>query len=179
LFETRWATENTDYSLILIRHKRIEIELKDMLNVVRRRMIMPQVGFFWVLRGITARGSTMREQRQKAYRRGHQAEWLAVLLLRLKGYHLLARRLRTPVGEIDLVVRRGRRLAFVEVKRRKSRDEAAAAVTPHQQQRIRRAAAFWLARNGMKGVEDIGFDVILLSPARLPQHLVDAFPPAT
>jgi len=62
----------------------------------------------------------MRQRRVRAYRRGLFAETVAALLLRLKGHRILARRYRTPVGEIDLVALKGKRLAFVEVKRRRS-----------------------------------------------------------
>ena len=69
----------------------------------------------------------MRETRVKAYRRGLFAETVAALLLRLKGYAIVARRYKTPVGEIDLVALKGKRLAFIEVKRRKTKEDAAAA----------------------------------------------------
>jgi len=64
------------------------------------------------------------EKRVRAYRHGLLAETIAALLLRLKGHRILARRFKTPVGEIDLVALKGKRLAFVEVKRRKTFDEA-------------------------------------------------------
>ena len=67
----------------------------------------------------------MRAARVSAYRHGVFAETLAALLLRLKGYAIVARRYKTPVGEIDLVALKGRRLAFIEVKRRKTREDAA------------------------------------------------------
>ena len=66
----------------------------------------------------------MSKKRVKAYRHGLLAETVAALLLRLKGHRIVARRYKTPVGEIDLVALKGKRLAFVEVKRRKSLDEA-------------------------------------------------------
>ena len=69
------------------------------------------------------------ERRRRAERQGLWAERLAEILLRLKGYRILDRRYRTKVGEIDLIARRGKRLAFVEVKRRKSQDEALDAIT--------------------------------------------------
>jgi putative endonuclease len=66
----------------------------------------------------------MREKRVRAYRSGLVAETLAALMLRLKGYAIVAQRYKTPVGEIDLVALKGRRLAFVEVKRRKTAEDA-------------------------------------------------------
>ena len=68
-----------------------------------------------------------------------------MLLLRLKGYRIVARRYKTPVGEIDLVALKGKRLAFVEVKRRKSLEDAAWTLPTRQRRRIVRAAQYWLA----------------------------------
>src|SRR5882724_5574704 len=80
------------------------------------------------------------------YRRGRISEWLAAAALMGRGYRILGRRVRTPYGEIDIVAVRGRRLAFVEVKRRATRGEGEAAVTPRQAGRIARAAEFWVSR---------------------------------
>ena len=66
----------------------------------------------------------MSEKRVRAYRHGLFAETVAALLLQLKGHRIVAQRYKTPVGEIDLVALKGKRLAFVEVKRRKSLDDA-------------------------------------------------------
>jgi putative endonuclease len=87
----------------------------------------------------------MREARAKAYRRGLFAETIAALLLRLKGHRIVAQRFKTPVGEIDLVVIKGRRLAFIEVKRRKTAEDAAWTLPAKQRRRIVRAAQYWLA----------------------------------
>ena len=88
---------------------------------------------------------TMRRARVKAYRQGVLAETVVALLLRLKGHRIVARRYATPVGEIDLVALKGKRLAFIEVKRRKTMDDAAWTVTAKQRRRIVRAAQYWLA----------------------------------
>jgi len=85
--------------------------------------------------------------RQASEKRGRRAESLAALMLRLKGYAILTRRYRSPVGEIDLVARRGHTLAMVEVKARMTAEDAAFAVTLHQRQRIARAAEHFLAAN--------------------------------
>ncbi len=115
--------------------------------------------------------------RRHAYGAGRRAELLAAWWLRLKGYRILARGLRLPVGEIDLVARRGRRLAFVEVKRRRSLEAALAAITPRQRRRIMRAAEAWLAgRPDLAGCER-RFDALLLVPGRRPRHLPDAWRP--
>jgi putative endonuclease len=113
--------------------------------------------------------------RRAAYGRGLSAESRAALWLRFKGYRILARRLATPVGEIDLVARRGRVLAFVEVKARASVEEALFAIGRRQQQRIVRAAGAFLARRPALAGCDLRFDVIAVAPRRWPRHLPGAF----
>jgi putative endonuclease len=82
----------------------------------------------------------MRETRVRAYRSSLAAETGAALMLRLKGHRIVAQRYKMPVGEIDLVALKNRRLAFIEVKRRKTAEDAARTV-PAQQQRRRIARA--------------------------------------
>jgi putative endonuclease len=117
-----------------------------------------------------------RAERVRAYRRGRLAETLVAALLRLKGHRIVARRYATPVGEIDLVALKGRRLAFVEVKRRRTEDEAAFSVTAKQRRRIVRAAQYWLASHPAFAGHDIAFDVVLAAPWRLPRVIANAFP---
>jgi len=92
-----------------------------------------------------------------------------------KGYKVLARRYKTPVGEIDLIVANRHRLAFVEVKGRGSSSDALYAVTPKQQQRIKRAASHWLAGQNTPPVGETCFDVVVVMPWKLPRHYKDAF----
>jgi putative endonuclease len=113
--------------------------------------------------------------RRQAERRGRRAETLAAWLLRAKGYRILARRYRTPVGEVDLIARRGRLIAFVEVKQRPSLTEAAEAVTPTGRRRVARAASLWLAAHPAAAVLDLRFDVVMCVPGRLPRHIAHAF----
>ncbi|MCC6983646.1 MAG: YraN family protein [Bauldia sp.] len=113
--------------------------------------------------------------RQGAERYGRGAERWAELYLRLKGYRILARRFRVPVGEIDLIVRRGRVIAFVEVKARASVDSGLYAISPGAQRRISRAADLWLARHPDARAFDIRFDAIVIMRGRLPHHLMRAF----
>ena len=108
------------------------------------------------------------------YRRGRFSELVAAAVLMAKGYRVLARRWRTPYGEIDLIAVRGKRLAFVEVKRRATRPEAEAALTPYQARRIARAAEFWVSRNTRYRDHDRGLDAMLVVPGRIPAHLPDA-----
>ena len=113
------------------------------------------------------------QERQRRYRVGRWSETAAALLLRAKGYRILARRYRSPVGEIDLIARRGKRLAFVEVKRRRRTDEGIEAITPRLQTRLARAAEHWLARHAAFQALDIAVDVIVVTPWRLPLHMPD------
>ncbi len=99
---------------------------------------------------------------------------MASLLLMAKGYRILARRQRTPFGEVDLVAARGRRLAFVEVKRRLTLADAQASLTPHQAARIARAADYWLDRHPAYRDHEIGLDAVLVVPRRWPAHLRNA-----
>lgn len=114
-------------------------------------------------------------RRQAAEKRGRSGERLAAWWLRLKGYRIVARGFRTPVGEIDLVARRGRRLALVEVKRRATLAAAAEAISPQQQARIARAAEAFLKRRPDLAGLTLGFDALLLAPGRRPRHLTDAW----
>jgi len=108
------------------------------------------------------------------YRRGLNAETLAAWYLRLKGYRILASRRKTPVGEIDLIARRGGTVVFVEVKARGTLDEALYSVQPRQAQRIIRAAEYYMA--GYRGqTPDIRFDVIAIHPPFRVKHIRAAF----
>ena len=106
---------------------------------------------------------------------GLAAENFAALLLRLKGYRILARRYKTPVGEIDLIARRGRTIAFVEVKARQTMDEALAAVTPAMQARITRAAGYFLAGNPALAQLTLRFDLMAVRPPFYCRHLDNAW----
>jgi putative endonuclease len=117
----------------------------------------------------------MARDRRAAERQGHRAETLAALYLQLKGYRLIARRFKTPVGEIDLVMRRGRLIVFVEVKARRTADEAILAVSPTARRRILRAADWFIASRPEAADFGVRFDVVALSPRRWPHHLRDAF----
>ena len=89
-----------------------------------------------------------RPERQIAFRTGISAESRAAAFLIAKGFRILARRWRSPVGEIDIIARRRSLLVFVEVKARENLDDAAWSVTDRQRLRIAAAAEAWLARNG-------------------------------
>lgn len=114
-------------------------------------------------------------RRRRAYLLGHRAETVAAVWLRLKGYRILARRYRTPRGEIDIVARRGTTVAMVEVKARDRLDAALEAVTPGARRRIVEAAHLWLARNPAYADATLRFDVLLIAPGRWPKHVPNAF----
>jgi len=111
-----------------------------------------------------------RVARVRADARGRRAETIAAWWLRLKGYRVLGRRVRTRVGEIDLIVRRGRTLAFVEVKARDHLDKALAAIHPAAQQRLAKAAQSLLVKYG-QGCDTVRVDAVLVVPGQWPRHL--------
>ena len=115
-----------------------------------------------------------RARRQQAERSGRRAETLAAIFLRFKGYSIIAQRVRTPGGEIDLVARRGKVLAFVEVKARRSVDHAIEAVTPTARRRIAQAAGFFLSRHQGLAHCAIRYDIIAIAGWRA-HHLRDAW----
>ena len=118
----------------------------------------------------------MATDRQIAHRRGHSSETLAALWLRLKGYRILARRLKTRAGEIDLVAAAPfGPVCFIEVKARKAALAAAQSVAPAQQTRIARAASLYLA--GRPGLARRGarFDIVAIGEGRMPVHHRDVW----
>ena len=116
-----------------------------------------------------------RRERVAAFRLGLSAESRAAMFLIAKGYRIVARRWKTPFGEIDIVARRRGALVFVEVKARDRADEAAEAVTERTKRRIVAAAELWLAHHPDDNERDIRFDVMLVAPGRMPQHIANAF----
>ncbi|MBT5518917.1 MAG: YraN family protein [Rhodobiaceae bacterium] len=113
--------------------------------------------------------------KRQADKRGRRAEFWAACVLRLKGYRILRRNYRVAVGEIDLIARRGRVLAFVEVKYRGDIKSAQNAIRDHQWQRIERAANRFVASH--KGLQDKlwRFDVMACAPRAWPKHIEDAW----
>ena len=108
---------------------------------------------------------------------GRAGERRAALFLRLKGYTIVAHRLRTPVGEIDLVATRGSTVAIVEVKARANLDQALEALSPRQRQRLARAAGWLTASRPVFSSMAVRFDLILISPWKWPRHITDAWQP--
>jgi putative endonuclease len=118
---------------------------------------------------------TALERRRATYLRGHWAEHVALALLVLKGYRLLARRYSASGGEIDLIVKRGDTIAFVEVKARGAMDHALIAIGAQKRERFSRAARAWLSRNGWAAGKVLRADAVLVAPGRWPRHLPAAF----
>lgn len=96
-----------------------------------------------------------------------------------KAYRILARRWKTPFGEIDIVARRRGVLVFVEVKARERADDAMEAVTERNKRRIIGAAELWRARHPDQANGEIRFDVIVVTPGKMPRHVIHAFDAST
>lgn len=148
-------------------------------------MFMLDVAHAWVGRIDTALGSNAAlRSKRRAERRGRFAEWWAALFLQCKGYRVLARRYRTRRGEVDLIVRRGRVIAFVEVKQRQSVLAGLDAVTPRAQRRIAAAGRSWLVSRRVGEAFEVRCDVVVLLAFSLfkprtwslPAHFRDAWP---
>ncbi|HET9903653.1 MAG TPA: YraN family protein [Xanthobacteraceae bacterium] len=125
--------------------------------------------------GFAAPAELTTPRRQEAFRFGLSAESRAAALLVAKGYRVIARRFRSPAGEIDIVARRRNLLVFVEVKARGRLDDAAWSVQPRQRARIVAAAEAWLAAHPEHAACDMRFDAVLVAPRRLPRHIPAAF----
>lgn len=117
------------------------------------------------------------QRRQHSERMGRAAELLAAIYLMVKGYRILARRARTPYGELDLIAVRGRRLAFIEVKYRSSLETAARSVSTAQSARMGRAAEHWAWKHPAYRTHRFGLDAVYLAPWQLPQHRIDGLQP--
>jgi len=115
------------------------------------------------------------ERRQGAEIYGRRGEALAAWYLRLKGYRILERRYKTPLGEIDLIARRFGTTVFVEVKSRRSRDLEAEALMAVRTDRIVRAAQYYVSRHPHLVAASQRYDVIFLAPRMWPRHVMNAF----
>ena len=115
-------------------------------------------------------------KRELAERRGRRGEGWAALFLRLHGWRIVARRVKTPRGEIDLVARRGRTVAFVEVKWRNTGEGLDTAIDAYRLRRVAAAAEAVAQRHARPG-DTTRIDVLLLAPRRWPRHIVNAWQP--
>lgn len=113
----------------------------------------------------------------RAQRFGRRAEWLAALYMRCKGFRVVARDIRLPGGEIDLVLRRGRLLVLLEIKARAGNELLEEAIGDRQWRRIAAAAEQFCARRPGYAELDRRFDALFLARGRWPVHRADAWRP--
>ena len=130
------------------------------------------------MRGGEEAGRRRQYERRRHEQRGRRAEAIAAWWLRLRGFRILHRRFRTPVGEIDILARRGALVVAVEVKARADAERGMEAVGTRQRQRIARAAEHYLARQADAPQVGLRFDIVIVSPWRLPVHVADAWRPS-
>lgn len=107
----------------------------------------------------------------RARKAGHGAEWIAAAWLMLKGYQVLGFRLRSRAGEIDILARKGRTLAVVEVKRRATMEAALAAVSAEQHDRLLAAGTALLHGRPSLAGHELRIDIVALAPGRFPRHI--------
>ncbi|WP_394691069.1 YraN family protein [Hoeflea sp.] len=120
-------------------------------------------------------GADKLTRKRRSERKGHRAEWFAAFALMLKGYRISALRYKTPLGEIDLVARKGDLIAFIEVKARRDLAAGVDSVSYASQRRIRAAGDVYISRQPDAERLSWRFDIIVVSPWRWPVHLKDAF----
>jgi putative endonuclease len=114
-------------------------------------------------------------KREDAEKRGRRAEFVALWYLRLKGYKLLARRFKSHLGEVDLIMRKGTTTAFIEVKARKTTDQAILSVTTWQSRRISAASSSWVKRDPVAAAGICRFDIVAVPSHWWPTHIENAF----
>ena len=111
----------------------------------------------------------------KAHKRGHLAEYVALIHLMLKGYRILGFRLKMPQGEIDILAQKSTRLHVVEVKQRRSHEEAFETVSTIQQERLWQAGLALQEKKPRLRKLDLVIDLYTLAPGKLPRHQINAF----
>jgi putative endonuclease len=116
----------------------------------------------------------MSGKRKQAEKRGRRGEHIVAWWLRLQGWRIVGERVRTPRGEVDLIARRGKTLAFIEVKSRRSGADLSLAIDHPRLRRVAAAADMLFPRYA-KGAENVRIDVILVAPWRWPHHLVNVW----
>ena len=112
---------------------------------------------------------------RKAHKSGHLSEYVALIHLMLTGHHILGFRLKAQSAEIDILAVKGKRLCLIEVKQRRTIEEALEAVSPEQQNRLWQAGLRLQAQRPNLRSFDLGLDLYVLAPGRLPRHIKNAF----
>jgi putative endonuclease len=115
------------------------------------------------------------ERGAQAHKSGHLAEYIALIHLMFKGYRILGFRLKLPQGEIDILAHKGNRLAMVEVKQRRTHEEAIVSVSPTQQERLWQAGLYLQSRTPRLKAFDLNIDLYTLAPGQWPRHQINAF----
>lgn len=119
-------------------------------------------------------GKTSRKKREA---KGRRAEFFASIWLKLKGYYILDMRVRMHTGEIDIIAKKGKLIAFVEVKARKTTQIGQRSVTDHSWRRISRTAEIWMSHKRKFTGHDWRYDLVVISPLALPVHFRDYWRP--
>jgi len=119
----------------------------------------------------------IKEIKQRAHAWGIWAERMAVILLWFKGYKILKRRYRNAHGEIDIIAKRANTLVFIEVKARKSQQQAAESITARQRIRIEKTAMGFMSTSPSYANMQVRFDAVLCLPATWPEHIESAWRP--
>ncbi len=114
-------------------------------------------------------------ERKKYWKKGQAAEWIAAMFLMVRGYRILARQYKCPVGEIDIIARRRDTVVFVEVKTRNSDAEARHAISERQKNRIINSSRAYLQKHPGFSTLTQRFDAVLVIPWRWPRHLKNAW----
>lgn len=112
--------------------------------------------------------------KKKTYDAGVKAEKMAVGYLRLKGYKILSERYKTSYGEIDIIAQRKNVIAFIEVKARKTKEQALESITPKMRKRISDSALHYISHHNDTDM-DYRFDVISVTPPFTIHHLENAW----
>ncbi len=118
----------------------------------------------------------MNEKRQRADRKGREAEAQAAQFLMIQGFEIVGERRKTKLGEIDLIARKSGLVVFAEVKWRARKADLATAIDEHRLARVA-AAVEMVAHEYATAGEDIRIDVILLAPGSRPHHIENAWMP--
>ncbi len=123
----------------------------------------------------------MTDKKRKAYRKGRSGELIACFMLLLTGFSIKEKNYRTPMGEIDIIARRGSLTIFCEVKARNDYETAAHSISERQKERISKASEYYMShlktnpKNNKIDNQIYRCDMILILPWRWPVHIEDAW----